>query len=131
MAFSVSNRVNRTEAPYPYYDVIFLCGLNDSEWIYDIMDIQLQEITSSSNLSYFYSRGSDLPRIKADMLILLAHGNPYQTRIGGKVYSNQEMFYFLTLAEINYFISESCSSGRFLSLPSSLIYSMSTSRLAT
>lgn len=106
----------------PYFDVVFLCGLEDFESIYgfDTYNSQLEKITSSMNLSYFYYRGSDLPNVQANMLILFTHGNLEYTGMMGAAYSNSELFTWFDRINLNYLISESCYSGRFFSLPSSI-----------
>ena len=121
MAFIVVEQPSKNLVKGPYYDIVFLCGFNDDYlFCYDIFNDRLQEIAYSLNLSYFNYRGFDLPNVRTNMLILLAHGNLDCTRIGSSVFSNKELFDWFEWIEVNYFISESCFSGRFFSLPPSI-----------
>ena len=114
--------VARPSIVAPYYDVVFVCGLDDFEttYGYEEFNSSLQKITSKLDLSYYYYRGSDLPRLRTNMLILFAHGNPYHTVLLSRYYSTKEISEWIDKTGAQQFVVESCFSGRFLSLPKSL-----------
>ena len=108
--------------PVHSYDIVFLVGFDDSEWEYgfDYLNEDLQELAKNLDLNYFYYRGSSLPRVKTKMLILYAHGDPKFTLLGSKDYSNGEFFDWFDEINLEYLVSESCYSGRFIDLKESI-----------
>lgn len=107
----------------PYFDVVFLVGDNFIYYNFSIslaFNNTLSLITTNYNLSYRMFQQDYFPLVQAKMVILLAHGNSECTTLFNKQYSNSETSTWLKKTNVEFFISESCFSSRFLSLPSSI-----------
>lgn len=107
----------------PYFDVVFLAGDNFNYYNFSIsgaFNNTLNLITTDLNLSYKMFQQDHFPLVQAKMVILFAHGNSKTTVLFTKQYSNSETATWLKKTSAEFFISESCFSGRFLSLPSSI-----------